>query len=222
MTGVLVAKKRNDFGKGAARRLRRQGFIPAVYYSHGEKAIPLSVDEKTLLYFMQKAHGLIELNIEGIKKNQKCIFKDIQYDPVTDEILHVDFQGVKMGEKITMTVPLVLKGTPVGVKSGGILEHLIREIEIECLPRYIPEYLELDVSELKIGDVIHIKDLQFENIKILEDPEETVVLIEMPRKAEVIEVEEEAEETLFEEPTEPEVITAKKGEKEEESEESSS
>ena len=144
--------------------------------------------------------------IEGEKEPKKCVIKEIQRDPVSGKFLHVDFLGVRMGEKITVTVPLVLNGTPAGVKSGGIMEHLIRELEIECFPRHLPEKLEVDVSNLEIGDSIHVSNLKFENMAILDDPDSAVVVIEAPRVV-VEEVEEAVEEEM---PTEPEVISEKK------------
>jgi large subunit ribosomal protein L25 len=150
------------------------------------------------------------LEIEGEKQAKKCVIKEIQRDPVTGNFLHVDFLGVKMGEKIIVNVPLVLKGTAPGIKAGGIVEHLFRELEIECFPRHLPERLEVDVSTMEIGDSIHIKDLAFENIQIIDDPDETVVILEAPRV-----IEEEAAEEVEEELTEPEVIGEKKPEEEE-------
>lgn len=218
MLDSIEAIKREKFGKSAVRKLRKEGYVPGVFYIHGEEAIPIAFDFKEISHFLQEAHGLIELKLKNSKDSFKCIVKDVQFDPVTDNVIHVDFQGVKMGQKITMTVPLVLKGTPAGVKEGGILEYLIRELEISCLPRYIPEYLEWDISDMKIGDVLHAGDLKFENIEILDDPNETVVILEAPKVAEVV-VEEEA--LLEEEEQEPEVITSKREEKTEESEEES-
>lgn len=209
MTEVIKALKREKTGKSAVRQYRRQGYVPGVYYSHGEEAIPLLFEEKMLRHFVGGSHALLDLQIEGTKKPLKCILKEIQQDPVSGKVLHVDFQGVKMGEKIVVTVPVVLTGTPAGVKEGGILEHMIRELEIECFPRDLPETLEIDVSNLKIGEAIHVKDLQFENIRILDEPDETILVIEAPRVAEEV-VAEEEEVSEFAEPQEPEVIREKK------------
>ena len=214
MTIVVEAQKRESIGKGRAKRLRREGFIPGVFYERGEPAIHLQFEKKKIHSLIGHAHGLLDLKIKGEKRPRKCVVKEVQYDPVTDEIIHLDFQGVTMGEKITVTVPLVLKGTPAGVKAGGILEHLIHELEIECYPKDLPEQLELDISHLEVGDSLHIKDLHFENVRILDDPTEVVVLIAAPKVAEVEAVTEEEEEEV-----EPQVITGKKEEAEEEEEE---
>jgi len=209
MNIMVEAKKRVDMGKGYARRLRKQGLIPGVFYEKGKEALPLVFDKKKIQFMINHSHGLMDLKIEGEKNPRKCVVKEVQYDPVTDEVIHLDFQGVTMGEKLVVTVPLVLKGTPAGVKAGGILEHLIHELEIECYPKDLPEELELDVSHLNLGDSIHIKDLHFENIRILDDPSEVVVLVAAPK---VMEVEEAAVEEGEE--MEPQVITGKKEEAE--------
>jgi large subunit ribosomal protein L25 len=212
MSVVIESQKRSEFGKKGSKIYRRKGYTPGVYYINGEPAMPILFDSKVITKFLNTSHGLIDLKIEGEKNVRKCVLKEIQRDPVTGNYLHVDFFGVKMGEKIIVTVPLILKGVSLGTKAGGILEHLIRELEIECFPRHLPEKLEIDVSNLEIGDSIHIKDLKFEDLKILDDLDETVVVVEAPR----IVVEEELEEA--EEITEPELI-GEKGEDEEESEE---
>ncbi|RMI09638.1 MAG: 50S ribosomal protein L25 [Calditrichaeota bacterium] len=214
MATVAVEAKRRDLkGSRNARRLRREGWVPGVFYLHGEAPIPLQFDFKALSHFVQHGHGLVDLKIEGEKSPRKCVLKEVQYHPVTDDIIHVDFQGVIMGEKIQVTVPLVLTGTSKGVKEGGILEHLIHEIDIECFPKDIPEALEVDISHLGLGDALHVKDLHFENVTILEEPDLTIAVVEAPRVAVEEAVTEEEEEI-----TEPEVIGAKK--EEEEAEES--
>jgi len=209
MAKILETQKREHVGKRSSRRYRREGMIPGVYYYHGEEAVPIIFNSKMLTLFLNTAHGLIDLKIEGEKETKKCVLKEIQSDPVTGNFLHVDFLGVKMGEKITVKVPLVLKGLAPGIKAGGILEHLIRDLEIECFPRHLPEKLEIDVSSLEISDSIHVKDLNFENILILDDPDDAIVILEAPRV-----VVEEVEEVLEEEMEEPEVIGEKKPEEE--------
>ncbi len=212
MTVLIKARKRALVGKKSSKRLRRNGLVPGVFYEKGKPALHLTFDKKDLQYFLSHTHGLVDIHIEGNQKPLKCVLKDVQYHPVTDEVVHVDFQGVTMGEKIAVTVPLVLRGTPKGVKEGGLLEHMIRELEIECLPSHLPEQLEIDVSGFKIGDALHVKDLSFENIRILDDPHEVILVIEAPRVEEAVA---EAAEALEEEMPEPEVITGKKEEKEE-------
>lgn len=212
-TVVIEANTRDNSGSSNARRYRREGKVPGVFYMDGNKSVSLLFDAKKLSYFLSHAHGLVDLAISGESSAHKCILKDVQYHPVSDEPLHVDFLGVKMGEKIKISVSLVLKGAPEGVKAGGILEHLLRDVEIECLPINIPHHLEVDVSGLAVGKSIHVGDLSYQNIVILNDPGETIALVELP-KAAISEMEEILE--PGQEPAEPEVIGKGKQEEEEE------
>ncbi len=213
MVHEIEATLREERGKEKAKKLRKQGFIPGVFYEKGKEAIPLAFNGKDLQKFLGESHAIVEIKVKGKKRNLKAIIKDIQTHPLTDEVIHVDFQGVTMSEKLTAVVPVVLKGTPQGVKLGGMLEHLIRELEIECYPKDLPEKLEIDVSGLNVGDSIHVSDLKFENIRILDDPSETIAVVEGRKVGEEEGVVEEAPET---EVSEPEVI--KKGKETEESE----
>jgi large subunit ribosomal protein L25 len=216
----LIAKKRENVGKGASRKYRAAGMVPIEFYSHHDDNLHLLIGNHELEKLLAKGHGLLNLEVEGQKNSLQCVLKDIQFDPVKGNILHADFQGVKTGEKLTLSVPIILNGTAEGVKSGGILEFIHREVEIECLPKDIPEHLEINVTELEIGDSIRVKDLNFENIRILDDPEETILIIEHSKVAkELEEAEAAAEEEIEEEAQEPEVITARKEEEEEESKE---
>ncbi|GAB4379760.1 MAG: 50S ribosomal protein L25 [Calditrichia bacterium] len=212
---VVSAKPREKTGKSAAKKYRAQGLIPAEFYSSHEENMHLLLDKKDFEMMLSKAHGLLDLEIEGAKKKFLSVVKDLQYHPVRGDVLHVDFLGVKRGEKLTIHVPIVLQGTAAGVKAGGILEHIIREVEVECLPKDLPEQLEIDITNLEIGDSIRVKDLKFENIRILDDPEETILLIEHARLTKEVE-EMEAAEMEEEEEKEPEVITSRKEEEEEE------
>ncbi len=215
MTHEIEATLREERGKEKAKKLRKQGLIPGVFYEKGKEAIPLTFNGKDLQKFLGERHAIVEIKVKGKKRNLKAIIKDIQTNPITDEVMHVDFQGVTMSEKLTAVVPVVLVGTPKGVKLGGMLEHLIRELEVECYPKDLPEKLEIDVSDLEVGDSIHVSDLKFENLRILDDPSETIAVVEGRKVGEEGEVEEA--EAPAAEMTEPEVI--KKGkETEEESE----
>ncbi len=217
---LLKAKVREKTGKSAARKYRADGWVPAEYYSAHDNNINLLLNQKEFESTIVHGHGLITLQVEGQKKDFQCVIKDTQFDPVKGNLLHADFQGVTLGEKLTLKIPIVLNGTSVGVKAGGIMEFIIREVEVECLPRHIPENLEVDVTNLNVGDSIRVKELNYENLKILDDPEETIVLVEHSRVA--MEVEEaEAAEALGEEEEaqEPEIIGRGKEEEEKEKEE---
>ncbi|MFZ0390913.1 MAG: 50S ribosomal protein L25 [Calditrichia bacterium] len=208
---VLKAKKREQFGKSATRKYRLEGWVPAEYYSSHDDNMHLLFDQKLVEQSLANAHGLLTVQVEGSKKKHACVLKDLQVDPLRGNVIHVDLQGIRKGEKISLTVPVVLHGTAAGVKTGGILEHLVREIDIECLPKDIPEQFDIDISAMEIGDSVHVRDLQKENVRILADPDETILILDHPRMA-VEEEEVEEEEEL----TEPEVITSRREEEEDE------
>ncbi len=206
---ILNAEKRERTGKGIARQLRNKGIIPCVIYKNGQST-PVQIPTKELYPFMNiatKEKLFVTFKLDGQEK--QAILKDYQVDPVTGKLLHVDFMEVSATEKIRVTVPVVLIGEPIGVKQDkGVLQHGISEIEIEAIPEKIPGHMEVDVSHLEIGDVLHVSDIKFEEgIKVISNPEEVIATVTLE--------EEEVEVTLsIEEPVEPEVI--KKGKKAEE------
>jgi len=215
----LKAQLREKTGKGATRKYRADGWIPAEFYSSSEENMHLLLKSRDFENILTHGHGLFSLEVEGKKKDFQCIIKELQTEPVQGKVLHADFQGVRLGEKLTLMVPIHLSGTAAGVKAGGIMEFVIREVEVECLPKDIPDSLNIDITNLQIGDTVRVKDLVSENIRILDDPEETILLIEHPKIVQELEVEEEVEELEGEEAQEPEVITARRKEEEEEEEE---
>lgn len=214
-TVTLEARERKDISKSSRNKLRREGRVPGVFYSKHIKPLSIEVFERAInpFVFTSKTH-LISLKIEG-SEEQECIIKDIQFDPVTDRIIHFDLIGLTKGEKIQLEVPVQLVGSPIGVKEGGILQHVLHRLEVECLPRHIPEHLTIEVANLKLGDSIHVNDLNFENITILNTPESLVASVVHPK------VEKEAAPAAegvpaAEEKTEPEVIAKGKVEEKEE------
>ncbi len=207
---TLNAKKRENIGKKAVKEARKNGLVPAEYYHRNSANHHLLIDAKEFETRLPELHGLLEINVEDEKKKLLCVLKDLQRDPLNGDVLHIDFQGVKRGEKLIVHVPVAYLGVAAGVKAGGILEHLIREVEVECLPKDIPEKIEIDVSALNVGDAIHVRDLKLENVKVLDDPDETILLIERSRVGA-----EEEEEEVEEEMLEPELVTSRKKEEEE-------
>ncbi len=182
---VLTAELREGRGKGAARKLRAKGLIPAILYGPRTQPIPLTVSRKELSKALRTEAGgnvLIDLEIrDGDLPSRKVVMlKEVQYDYLGKEILHTDFYEVAMDVMITVEVPIHLVGRPEGAKLGGILDQIRRVVEIQCLPGDIPNSIEVDVSSLKIGDSIHISDIQFEKGKILTDPEETIATVLAP------------------------------------------
>lgn len=207
---TLQGIKRELKTKGYKNELRRKGMVPAVYYGHGEENIFLAIPEVKLrpLVFTSETH-LISLEIEGLGK-KTCILKDFQLDPVTEKIIHVDFQGLKADETVSVEVAIHLVGTPIGVKEGGIIQHSLHKLEIECLPSQIPDKIDVDISQLKIGDSLHVKDIHLENAKNVSKPDATIITIVPP----AVLHEEAAPAEGAEEKAEPEVI--QKGKKTEE------
>jgi len=178
----MKVQPRQDIGKQAAKRLRNSGLIPAVIYGHKEETVLISIDASEFGRMLRKEKGdTVILDLMWDKSSRKTIIKEIQRNPVTGDVIHVDFQHLIPTEKIEIDVPIVLVGAAVGVKEGGILEHVARKLSVRCLPKDIPSHMELDVSELKIGDSIHVSDLTVKNAEILDHPEEAVVTVIIPR-----------------------------------------
>lgn len=218
---IVNAQVREGTGKSAAKKLRKEGLIPGVVYRGGKVGTSLSLSIKELENALHTKAGenvLIMLEVSGgakAVKDKTVIIKELQHDPVTDSILHVDFNEISLTETIEVDVPLVYKGEAAGVKEdGGVLEHVIREFHVECLPTDIPEGIEVDVEKLRIGDSIMVKDVPLPaGVKVQNEPDLIVVIIKAPH---VEKVEEPAE---GEEAAEPELIRKEK--KEEETEEGS-
>jgi large subunit ribosomal protein L25 len=222
MEAVLEAIARETFGKNEARRTRREGKVPGVLYGgDGAKATPISVEPKALLKILHSESGantLISLKLGGAA-DTKVLVKEYQLDPVTHQVLHADFYRVAMDKLIQVTIPVVVKGEPKGVKQqGGILEFIRREIEVECLPADIPENVEVDVSDLMLHQGIRVRDLTVDpKWTPKSDPDMMLVHVIMPKAEEVAAPAAEAAAAAPVAPAEPEVI--KKGKKEETEEE---
>ena len=214
---VLEANERKIINKSNRSHLRNQGKVPGVLYSKRLKPIHIDVNRQSInpLIFTAQTH-LISLKIEG-HEERECIIKDIQFDPVTDEVIHFDLISLTKGEKIELEVPLHFTGSAVGVKEGGLLQVNLHKLNVECLPKDIPQSLEIDVAQLKVGDSIHIRDLQFESVTIL-NPEKTVVVSVVLPKVEKEVTVAEGEEVVEEEMAEPEVIGKGKDTEEEDKE----
>lgn len=199
----LKARQRTDTGKQVAKALRRDGALPAVVYGSGESSTPLTLDYREFEGFLRKTRGesvVINLEIEGME-DKKALLRDIQRDYLRNQLLHADFQQIRMSDRITTEVTLVMIGEPIGVtRDGGVLDQSLRVVEISCVASEIPEHLEVDISELSMGDTIHISDLSFENVEIVTDGEVAVVSVLTPM------AEEPEEEEVDLEQEEPEII----------------
>ena len=182
---VLTAETREEVGKGAARKLRAKGLIPAIFYGSRSKSISLVVDPNELAKALQTEAGdnvVIDLDIrKGDQSDRKVVMvKDLQIDPLQRTALHTDFYEVTMDEMVTVEVPIHLVGKAEGTKVGGILEQIRRTIQIQCLPGDIPKGIDVDVSPLKIGDSIHVQDLKAEKAKILFETNFTIATVVPP------------------------------------------
>ncbi|HEY6853153.1 MAG TPA: 50S ribosomal protein L25/general stress protein Ctc [Gemmatimonadales bacterium] len=182
----LTATPRAADGKGAARQTRFAGKVPAVVYGHGRPTQPLALDALALekaLTGIEPASTLFELTVEG--KKSRVLIREIQRHPVRPDVIHVDFYEIHADEKVRLKVPVHLVGTPEGVRNGGgVLDQVMREVEIEVLPEHIPERVELDVSALAIGHSVHVRDLQIPNAHILVAAEVTLATVVPPRAEE--------------------------------------
>lgn len=196
----IEVEKRDETGKGVARRLRRNGLIPGVVYGSNREPQALTVNPLDLRGKIH-SNAIIDLTIDG--EEETVMIKDFQKDVIKDELIHVDFQQISMDETIHITVPIKLVGDAPGVREGGVLQQLMREVDIEVLPTNIPDELELDISELTLSDSLEVGDLEVpEEVTLINSLEDVIVTIVAPSE----EIEEEEEEELEEEFIEPEVI----------------
>jgi large subunit ribosomal protein L25 len=207
MEEITLKAQVRSTGKRALKQLRKEELVPAIYYTEHREVRHVAVDALDFSHFISRKAPMLQLKLDG--ENLPCIIREIQRDPVTGSVLHIDFFGVERGHKLRVTIPLHIIGIPAGVKEGGILEHGFREVSIECLPRDLPAHLEIDVSELGIDDSLRIEDLSYENITLMDDPRTVIAHVARPRLEKVV-AEEEAEAAA--EPKEPEVITARREE----------
>jgi large subunit ribosomal protein L25 len=208
----LEAELREQKGSAKARELRNNGYLPSVVYFHGKDALPIKFSKSALLKLVHQ-HRLesviinLKIKEDGKAKSRPCLVKEIQYDPVSEDIIHIDFNEISLTEAIKVNVSIQAKGEAIGVKhEGGSLEHILWEIEVECLPTNIPKNIAVDVSALKLGEAIHVKDIVFPaGVKPLNDPAAIVLHVAAPMKEEVL-----VEAVEGEAKTEPEVIKEKK------------
>ncbi len=212
-SATLNAKVRDGAGKGAARKLRQAGEIPAVIYGHGRAPQSLSItafDLERLLGTISVSSTVVELTLDGT--SARTLIREVQRHPYRKQILHVDFQELVAGEKVTVRVPLVFTGTAVGIKEGGILEEVMHELEIHVDPSDIPNHIDIDVTPLTIGHGIHVGDIRLpEGVEAISDADATVCTVVAPRTAT-----ETAPTTETEVVAEPELIRKPKGEEGEE------
>src|SRR4029450_4901327 len=207
----LTAQRREATGRSAIRKLKARGIVPAIVYGGQDKTQPLQVSRRDISLMLSHASGeniLVELEITGEKGSRMAMIQEIQHSPVGGDVLHIDFHAVSMDEKIEADVPLEPVGVANGVKNfGGLLEQSLRTLEVECLPRDLPDKITVDVSALNIGDSIHVRDIGLPGgVTAKTQPDLTVFSVVAPM------VEEEPVAPVAEAVAEPEVIKEKKEE----------
>ncbi len=211
----IEVQTRTEHGKNAARRLRKDGWIPAVLYGGSIDPVSIQVDRRTLLALMRGGvtdHTVFQLQRSGGDQSRHAMIRDMQIDPITREIRHLDFMRVTMTEKVNVTVPIEVVGTATGVKNeDGMLDFVTREVEIECLPGDIPDHLEVDVTNLHVGDHIESKDLTLpDGVELFGAVEDRVIISVSHKKGPADDEAVEGED----EDAEPEVIARGKDEDE--------
>jgi len=198
----LKVKLRDRTGKGYVKKLRKNGLLPAVLYGpHLKKSLPLQIDIKELRSFLSQSDKAkiitLEITDQKTDKQHNVIIKDSQWDLIKGDLQHLDFYAVTRGETVTTTVPISFVGKSQGEKIGGIVEHLVRELDLECLPKDLPSIIEVDITPLGLGDSLSVGDIKVPSgIKVLTHPQEVVVSVVSPAKEEVKVEEKEAVEEV--------------------------
>ena len=182
MDAKLETERRDNSGKGVARKLRAAGRVPAVFYGHDQEATPLSVDAREMVHVLHSSGGsnvLLDLIVDG--KAHLAMPREIQRDHIHNKLIHIDFLAVSRSETITVDVPVIEVGEAAGVKEGGVVEHHLRDLHVECLPQDVPERLEVDITELNIGDMIHVRDVPVPaGVTVLTNPDDAVLSVITP------------------------------------------
>lgn len=197
----LSAQSRSDTGKGVARKLRAEGRIPGILYGAKADPLPLSLVRRDLAMLLQGHEGqhlLLNLKIEGSSSETTlALLHQLELDPIRNSLIHADFLRVDRNKPIHTTVPLVLEGSPIGVRNGGIEQFVLREVEVEALPNEIPEEIRLNTAHLDIGDSVHVSDLHDEGkpYKILTDPDRVIASVLAPKLSTSVEGETPVEAT---------------------------
>ena len=205
----IEAKFRKKGRKSDLKEIRKTGFIPGIIYGEGKEGIPISIPKITFLKAYKKTIGeMVFFEISVDNKKIKTVIKEKQIHPVSREILHIDFLELHKGKEITLEVPIKIIGDAPGTHEGGLLEVIVRKIEISCLPKDVPEEIQVDVSNLSIGDSIHFSQISLENMRTKLPGDTTIVAVRAPRKIEEVEKAEEIEEEV----TEAEEILEEKAE----------
>lgn len=202
MEQIVLSAERRDAGKHSAKASRKQGKVPGVFYGFGQENVTIQFDALSLVKFLQSEHTLVAFTLDG--KEYKALIRDFDKDPVTGKVIHIDVMSVRMDRVIDVRVPIEFVGMPIGVKTkGGILQHDMNEFHIKCLPGDIPLHLEVNVENIDIGKGIHVRDLKYDKIAILNPQNESVCTVVIPKALESVLAEATAA------PSEPELVGGK-------------
>ncbi len=225
----VTVRKREERGKGPAGRLRKQGWVPAVIYGHGSPAEALAVEKRGLRAFLDTGQHIVELRCEGMDQERpgppgndtevrKALVREVQVQPVTQEVLHVDFVEISEHERVELTVRLVFRGEPAGIKDGGVFNIVLHEVEIVCPADSVVDELRVDVSGLELGQALHVHEVPLpENVEAVTGGDQVVATVRLPKGGVA---EEEAEAAVEAESAQPEVISEQKREGREKDKES--
>lgn len=176
MKEIALKAKRRETGKHAAKNIRRDGFVPGIYYVKGSDPIALVVEPIALRPIVHTAlTKIISLEVEGEANPLNCVLKAVKFHPITDKVMHFDLLGITKGQKLTVEVPFKLIGQPIGVRQGGVLQHTCHKTKITCLPKDLIEAIEVDIAGLELGKSVHVRDLNYPDVEI-NIPEETLIV----------------------------------------------
>ncbi len=191
---IQLKVQKRETGKQQSKKHRREGMVPGVFYLKEVKkqdggseewkniSIPIVTSPLALRSVVYTSEmKIVDLFIEGEDKPRECILKDVDFDPITDQITHFDMLGIRRGFKMTFEIPIILKGTPAGVKDGGVIQHSLHKVLVECMPKDLPNVIEVDISHLNIGNSIYLKEIELENVEILASSESVIVSVVPPR-----------------------------------------
>ncbi len=194
MDVITLEAQPREVGRKTARATRRAGNVPCILYGHRVEPVAFQVSEKSLnpLIYTQETH-LITVNLDS--NSWECVVKDIAFHPITDRPMHADFQVLQEGEQVTLSVPVRYLGTAIGHTQGGNLSFMLHELEVSCLPKDIPSYIDVDITEVGIGDAIHVGELEIENVDIHAPADQVLMTVIKPRVVvEEVALDEEGEE----------------------------
>tara|TARA_B100000575_G_C23068854_1_gene615578 strand:- start:88 stop:732 length:645 start_codon:yes stop_codon:yes gene_type:complete len=193
----IELNQRKELGNKSSKHLRNNSMVPGIFYSSTEPPFPFYIEKKHMYDALRSSSRVYSINING--KELYAIFKEIQYHPVSEEIIHIDLYGVSLKDKINLSIPIVLKGESPGVKMGGMMTQSLLELEVSCPASKVPESIDIDISKLELGNILHVSDLEFDDFEIITSDDATIVSIQVPKEEQ--EEEQESEEEVEEKST---------------------